>query len=132
MTRLWSRRQAVRRRQKAKERQKKLSKQVDKEAVVRRLQKERRQEARLVAAQQAQDRWVEAHHKATHGAHQAPQPIPGAHKEEAPQQIPGAHKEEAPQQTPGAHQLEALQEFHWVVAEVEVAVALLHLDQLLH
>ena len=132
MTRLRSRRQAVRQRQKAKERQEELSKQEDKEAVVRGLQEARQQEARQIAAQQAQDRWMEAHHKATHGAHQALKRIHGARQQEAPQQTLGARQQEAPQQTLGARQQEALQEFHRVVAEVEVAVALLHLDQLLH
>ena len=104
MTKRRSEKQAARQRLKAKKCQEELSKPVDKEAVARRLQ-----EDSLAAAQQAQDRWVEAYHKATRGAQQ----------------------EEAPQQILGARQQEALQEFHRVVAEVEAAVALLHLDQLL-
>ena len=100
-TKRWSKGQVARQRLKAKKCQEELSKPVDKEAC--------QQEDRLAAAQQAQDRWAEAHHKATHGVRQ----------------------EETPQQILGARQQEALQEFHRVVAEVEAAVALLHLDQLL-
>ena len=110
MTGRRSKGRVAKQRLKEKKCQEELSKPVDKEAVARQLQEAHQQEDRLVAAQQAQDRWAEAYHKATRGAHQ----------------------EEAPQQILGARQQEALQEFHRVVAEVEAAVALLHLDQRLH